>query len=103
MSKFAVPAEERILSDKFFEAVNPRRVLCELIAYQDNVIADNEAEAARRRNSGKQSAKDRAHCEAMLSFNYFVRNSLSDLVEHGSNLHDTANLQTRRQQLALTR
>jgi hypothetical protein len=61
-----------------------------LIAYQENIVAENELEFARRRNLGGQTEENAAHCEKVLEFNHFVLGRLIELVDKGSKAHSEA-------------
>lgn len=44
VSQVNVPVQERVLSDEFFNKVNPRQVLSDLVSYYDGIIAKNQEE-----------------------------------------------------------
>ncbi len=84
-SPFAVPAEHRILSDEFISKINSRRILCELIAYYEGIVAKNVQEFREFQNSdevGNPVAYEQA--QRLVELNKFVLQSLIALVEAGN-------------------
>ncbi len=81
MSKYTVPAEQRLLSDELIGAINPRRVLGEVITFYENVVAKDEQDRAEFEASECSGHEEcRARFEGRVTINRNVLQGLTDFV-----------------------
>lgn len=77
MSKYTVPADQRLLSDELIGAINPRRVLGELITFYENVVAKDEQDRVEFEASECADHEEcRANFEGRVNINRNVLNGL---------------------------
>lgn len=84
MSKFTVPADERSLSDAFINKFNVRRILCELITFQEATVARLLSEFSERREEfegAPQGVQDDA--QGVIDINVWLKEALIEIVEEG--------------------
>ncbi len=83
MSKYTIPANERVLSDCLIAAINPRRVLQEVISFYENVVADDQRDKVDFEASECSAHPDcRDRFEKRTASNQFVLDGLTTLVAH---------------------
>ncbi len=83
VSKYTVPANERILSDEFFAKINSRRVIVELISYYEGIVEKNQQEWVEFQQSEHGDCEDCiARAKALIELNQSILSQLVALAEN---------------------